>query len=489
MHLSIKNIVKASAVYSVGQWATVFLGVFLVPVYTRIFSTADYGVIDLIAATTAFLVIVLQLGMDEAIGRFFLDTGSEEEKARIVTTTLLFKLLIYIPVLGAGIIFSREISLLLFRDGTYGVLIAWGLASVFTTALYVLFLSLLRFQFKTALFAVVSFIQFLSQLLLTLYFVVWARTGIVGIYWASILSMGSFAVFLFVLNRSYLRSRWDTPLLKAMFLFGIPTVPSGIAYYLMQYLDRYFIAHYRDLGELGLYGIAYKVSMVLLMVTAGFNMAWGPFVYSSFRKRGSREIIARTLNYYNSILTTIAVAIALFAVELLKLLTTPAYYGAAGVVGIVTLGILVFQITDYFCVGIGISKKMHIRMWSGFVAIGSNALLNWFLIPRYGIAGAAWATLISYVIYGTIVMIGSELSFHIPYAYFPNIALWLIGGGLIAVERVWLSQLQPSAWLIGAKLLLIAAFFFSTFFLKLIPSYIVRAFLDAVKGRRGGREG
>ena len=484
MHFSIKNIAKASAVYSVGQWATVFLGVFLIPVYTRIFSTADYGVIDLIAATAAFLVLGLQLGMDEAIGRFFLDTGSEEEKARIATTTLLFKLLTYIPVLAAGILLSGWISRLLFRSDAYAGLIAWSLATVFTTALFSLFLNLLRLRFKAHLFVAVSFLQFVSQLLLTIYFIVYAGTGIVGIYWASILSMGFFAIILFFLNRTYLRARWDTPLLKAMFVFGIPTVPSAIAYYLMQYLDRFFIAHYRDLGELGLYAIAYKVCMVLLIVTAGFNMAWGPFVYSSFRKHGAREIIARTLSYYNSIMTFIAVAIAIFSPELLRVFTTPEYYGGARVVGLVVFGILVFQVTDYFCVGIGIAKKMHIRMWSGLAAVVANCLLNWLLIPRYGMVGAAWATLISYALYGTIVMAGSEISFHIPYAYFPNLALWLIGGGMVVLERFWLGPLPLSPGVICAKAVLLAVFILSIFTLKLIPSYIVRGALDTVTKRR-----
>lgn len=487
MHFSIKNIVKASAVYTVGQWATIFLGVILIPVYTRIFSPEDYGVIDLIATTTMFLVMVLQLGMDEAIGRFFLDTGSEEEKARIATTTFIFKLITYTPVLAAGIVFSAQISTLIFGTSSYADLIAWSFATIFTTAFYSLFLNLLRFRFRTVLFAVVSFFQFLSQLLLTIYFIVWARTGIVGIYWASLISMGSFVVILFFLNGFYLRSRWNTKLLKAMFLFGIPTVPSAIAYWLMQYLDKYFINYYSGLEEVGVYGIGYKVGMVILMVTAGFNMAWGPFVYSSFRKRGSGEIIARTLNYYNSVMTFIAVAIAILSPEILRVLTTPQYYGAARVVGLVIFGMLVFQVTDYFCVGIGIAKKMHIRMWSGLAAVAANCLLNWLLIPRYGMVGAAWATLLSYALYGVIVMVGSEISFHIPYAYFPNLALWAIGGGIVVLERFWLGPLPLSPGVIGAKVALLAAFFFSTFTLGLIPSYIVRASLDAVRGR--GRSG
>lgn len=193
--------------------------------------------------------------------------------------------------------------------------------------------------------------------------------------------------------------------------------------------------------------------------------------------------MARTLNYYNSIMTTVAVGIALFAVELIQIFTTPQYYGAARVVGIVVFGLLIYQVTDYFCVGIGIAKKMHIRMWSGLIAVATNCLLNWLLIPPYGMVGAAWATLISYAVYGAIVMIGSEVSFHIPYAYMPNLVLWLIGGGIVALERLWLSGLPVSPATIGLKAVLLVAFFLLTFGLKLIPSYVIRAAVDAIKGR------
>lgn len=483
MHFSIKNLVKSSAVYSIGQWATIFLGVILIPVYTRIFSPGDYGVIDLIGTTTLFLVMALQLGMDDAVTRFFCDTESEEEKARVATSAAAFKLLTYIPVLCVGILLSKEISSLIFGTAAHARLIAWSLATVFTTGFYVLFLHLLRCRFKTVSFAVVSSLQFLAQLLLTVYFVVWLRTGIVGIYWASIISMGPFAILLLFLNGSYMKARLNGSLLKTMFLFGIPTVPSSIAYWFMQNLDKYFINYYRGIGEVGVYGIGYKAGMVLLMVTAGFNMAWGPYVYSSFNKPGSRQTMARALNYYNSIMTTVAVGIALFAVELIRIFTTPQYYGAARVVGIVAFGLLIYQVTDYFCVGIGIAKKMHIRMWSGLVAVATNCLLNWLLIPTYGMVGAAWATLISYAVYGAIVMIGSEVSFHIPYAYMPNLVLWLIGGGIVALERLWLSGFPVSPATIGLKAALLAAFFLLTFGLKLIPSYVIRAAVDAIKGR------
>lgn len=489
MHFSIKNIAKVSVIYSLGQWASAFLGVILIPVYTRIFSTEDYGVIDLIGGTTVFLVVLLQLGMDDAVTRFFCDTGSEQEKGRVASAAFLFKLCTYIPLLAVGIILSRDISVLLFGDGVYGRLISYSFASVFTTGLYILFVNLLRLRFKTVLFAVLSLLQLLSQLLLTLYFVVWARTGIVGIYWAAIISMGSFAVLLFFLNRPYLRCGWNSPLMKTMLLFGIWIVPSNIAYILMQYLDRYFINYYRGLSELGVYAIGYNVSMVLLMATAGFNLAWGPFVYASYARPESRQVMARTLNYYNSILSTIAVAIALFSVELLKVFTTAPYYGAARVVGLVIFGLLVFQVTGYFSVGIGISKKMYIYMWCGFLAVAMNCLLNWLLIPRYGIVGAAWATFLSYVIYGTIAMTASEFCFHIPYAYARNLCLWLIGGAMVAIERLWLGGLPTSPGTIAAKALLLAVFFLLPFLLKMIPLYVVRASIDALTGRNRGSGG
>lgn len=438
---SIKEFFKDAFIYSVAGWISRLLGFILLPVYTRIFSPDDYGVFDLIAASTAFLIFGLQLGLDSAVTRFFSASNSETEKRAYFSTVFWTKIFTYIPIITIFILLSPAINKLLFGDNNQQALIIWALISVFTTSLWLYFLQLYRLQFKSFIYSVFSVIYLIASIILTIYFVVLARTGIIGIYWAKVIIDSIMVCYILLKNRSFIL-KLEFPLLKSLLCFGLPLVPSALAYFIMEYMDRYFIQVYWGLASLGIYAVAYKISNVLRLVALGFNTAWAPFLYSIYDKKDGSKKIRLVFKGYALILVLIAFCISLFSKELLLLFTTQAYAEAYKVIYIILFSLVVYLTSDYFCVGIGIKNKTYHRLGAGIVAAASNFFLNWILIPRFGIAGAAWATFFSYLIYGGYVMFASQRLYPVNYGmkrFFllllifmscASLTLWITGSSL-----------------------------------------------------------
>ena len=422
---SIKIFLKDALVYSVSGWLSRLLGFILIPLYTRIFSPSDFGVLDLIAVSTSFLIFGLPLGLDSALTRFFCASKSDQEKRAYFSTVFWTKIFSYVPIIFILILVSPTINELLFSNLNQRPLIIWALVSVFTSSLWLFFLQLYRLQLKSFGYSILSVIYFISNLILTIYLLVFVRTGIIGIYWAKVITDSIMMCFMLSKNRSFL-CRPQLNLLKKMLFFGLPLVPSALAYFIMEYLDRYFIKAYWGLAPLGIYAVAYKLSNVLRLIGLGFNTAWSPFFYSVYDTKDGARKISLIFKGYALVLLSVVLCISLFSKEILLFFTTPDYVDAHKVVYIIMFSLFVYLTTDYFCIGIGIKKKTYHRLWAGIIASCTNFFLNWMLIPKFGIAGAAWATFFSYLIYGGYVMFFSQKLYPVNYGMKRLLLLLLI---------------------------------------------------------------
>lgn len=425
---TLRKFAKDSIIYSLSGWISRSIGFLLIPVFTRIFSPKDYGILDFIGAVTTFLLFGLQLGLESALTRFYVDSQSENEKKEYFSTVFCTKLLVYVPVIGILFYHSAFISHLMFGEVHYSAIVGWAFVSVLTSSLCNYLILLYRLKFRSAAFSLWSISYLIVSILLTIYFVVFLRTGLVGIYWARVIADSVFIILLGIRNIDYLVHP-NLAHLRKMLHFGLPLIPTAIAYYLMGYLDRYFIRVFADLSSLGLYAIAYRLATLLTFVSAGFNIAWGPFLYSVYREDAAPEIIKKVFQAYSLGLALLSFGIGLFAKEFLSIFTTPEFVHAFGVAYVLCTATTIYLATDYFCIGIGIRKKNQHRMWAGIIASATNFFLNWLLVPRYGISGAAWATLISYSIYGTYVMLISQRLYPVEYSlgkYAAILAVYLL---------------------------------------------------------------
>jgi O-antigen/teichoic acid export membrane protein len=188
--------------------------------------------------------------------------------------------------------------------------------------------------------------------------------------------------------------RFSVPKFKEMVRFGLPLIPSEMGSFIVNLSDRFFIKSYCSIADTGIYSLGYRFGiMPSIFVTGPFNQIWMPRRLELYNQPGSKVLFGRVLTYYLVIITFVGLGVAILTKDVLKIIANPKFWSAYKIVPIIVLSNIIFAIYYHFNVGIEIQKKTE---YLGFINFTSGLfvlLLNYLLIPTYGVYGAAYATL------------------------------------------------------------------------------------------------
>jgi O-antigen/teichoic acid export membrane protein len=488
MAINLSNLLQNSLIYSLGGLAGTAVGVLLVPLYTRVFSPSQYGVIDLTTTVTTFLSIALMLGFDSAVGRYYADALDEQDRKLTASTGLFFLTSLAAVSLLPISLFSQQLAKLIFGDSAYGGLLLVAAAFTFFNVLLSSFQTLLKFRFQPIAFAAVSIGTLLLQVGLTLYLVVFCRAGIIGVYTARLVATAVFSVVGFWLTRSSYCVRFSFVRLRGLLAFGVPLIPLSISYYVMMYASRYFLKAFHGLHDVGVYGIGYNVASLIGLVVVGFQHAWGPFVYSTYKEERAKSSFSKAYDYASVAVSLAVVALSLFATEILAIFTTSEYAEAYKAIPFIAASIAAYTLGGYFSVGIGIAKRNIHRAWGGLLAASVNLGLSYALVPSLGIVGGGVATLTSFIVQGVILMSVSQRCYRVEYRFRRNVAMYFVTGLLVLLGyRLFRSNLTPINVLL--KLTMLGGFAVVPFLLGLVSVSDLKAIRKALTRRSRTHKG
>jgi len=261
----------------------------------------------------------------------------------------------------------------------------------------------------------------LMEMLLALVFVLALQWNYAGRLWSIIGSKSIFTfIGLYLLYRSGLITRTISKVQRMdAWKFAMPLIPFYLASSVVNFSDRIFIKLMENSGDLGVYEIGYKVGSVVLILQAAFAMAWVPFLYELIKRDSDyarRKIVLYSYaGMAGFMLATVGVSLlAPLAFYLFK----PEYQGGISYVFWVAMGygfLGCYSIRANFVLYF---KRNIYLTYIAFVKIIVNLVLNYVLILRYGVIGAAYATAISFFIEFIIVHFVSERIYPLPWFYF-----------------------------------------------------------------------
>jgi len=401
---------RDSVVYGFGNAILKILALATAPIFTRVFAPADYGVLNLITAISAFLSLLLIFGMDAATSVSYYQYGKEK---RLVTSTAFWFLTLWgIFLVGIVSLFIRQFSVLSFHSPNYRLLFLIAFITAFFTLLVSFSKLILRLEFQAKTFAFVSIFQAVLSTGLMILFVVVFKLDLVG-YLAGILIgtfLGFVAALIFILKRKNIIFGFNFIHLRQMLAYGTMMVPVGISSYVYDLADRYFINHYWNLTELGLYSIAINIASLLTFFSVALGQAWTPYILKLYydSKKFFDQFVPRIFLYYLIFFFTLAIFVTVFGQEILKILTTPNYYPSFRAIGPMALAFTFLATLQITVLGMTISRKTKfMAFFAGLTAV-FNIILNFLLIPKYGILGAAWATALSYLFLTSTYLFASQ---------------------------------------------------------------------------------
>jgi len=225
---------------------------------------------------------------------------------------------------------------------------------------------------------------------------------------------------------------------KGLLRFGLPMVPNGLAYLIVEISDRYLMPRLLNKEILGEYTANYKLGTVLLLLVIAFRTAWQPFFLKIAKQADAKEIYSRVMTYYIFIAAFVVLAVTMTIEYIVKIPIAPgmtllgeSYWGGVKIIPIILFSYMMFGVYVNLTVGIYIEKKSEwMIIFTGLAAL-INVSSNFYLMPAYGMMGAALATLLAYFVMMVSIYIANQRLYHISYEY--DRILWIISYLTIAL--------------------------------------------------------
>ncbi len=426
---NMKSLAKDTAIYGMSSIIGRFLNYLLVPLYTAKISAASggYGVITNMYAYTALLLVILTFGMETTFFRF---VNKEGEDAHKVYTTVLCMVgctsLLFIALVMA---FIHPLSSLMgYADHPAYV---WTMfVTVAIDAFQCIPFAYLRYKKRPMKFAAFKLLFILLNILLNvLYYVVLGGTEVGYAFYINLVCTASITFcFYKELKEGFMGdfATWSETkrLIGKMLRYSWPILVLGIAGILNQTADKilfpYIYKGNDSHTQLGIYGAASKIAMIMAMITQAFRYAYEPFVFGKAKDKDSRDTYAAAMKYF-LIFTLLAFLVVMGYIDVLRHIIGRDYWDGLRVVPIVMAAEILMGV--YFNLSFWY-KLIDRTIWGAwFSGIGCVVLIavNVIFVPQYGYMACAWA---GFAGYGTAMI----LSYFVGQKYYPiNYPLKSIG--------------------------------------------------------------
>jgi O-antigen/teichoic acid export membrane protein len=411
------SLARSSLIYGLGNYGVKLVGFLLIPVYTRYLVPADYGVMALVSAFGQALFIFLNLGQSTALFRFYYEDDTAEGRERVIAGSLWIALVVSTPITLFALLLATPTASLLLGDSSLAGLVAIGILTVACRQLLRLPFAVLRADERDTRYATWSVMRTALSAGLAIVLVVGLKMGVWGVLVSQLLAEAICCVILVPPIARSLHVGWVGKEMREQLTFGLALVPGAMAGFTLDLSNRFFLKHYGDLSEVGLYSLGHRLGEIIFFVSAAIQLAWPQFVFSNRKAPNAPEMFSYVTTYYLTGMLFLVLGLSAVAPELVHLMAAPEYQAAAAVVPIVALTGLCEGFRYVVTVGIAFQKRPIIRSGAMGVAAVVNVVLNILLIPRHGMVGAAWAMLAGFVTMIAIEFVVSRRFYPIPYQY------------------------------------------------------------------------
>jgi len=393
----LRRLGKHSAIYGLGGLVSRILAVLLLPLYTRYLSPSDYGKVETLIALSTVIGIVLRMGIHAAFFRFYFDSPAPEHRRLVLRTSFWFTMAMATAGLVAGLILSGTIADLLFGSPDDSELVMASFVGLWAGMNYEQLTSLFRVEERSVAFVTASLANILLTIGMTLLLVVALDQGPVGVIVGNF--TGTLLVYAALIGyrREQLGLQFDRSLLREMNRFGVPLIPTALFLWVTNFSDRLFLVRLADTTEVGLYSVGVRIASAMVLLLTAFRLAWPAFAYSIEDEREARRTYAYVLTYLVLLTTWVATGLALLSPWIVDWITAPAFAESSRVVGPLAFAAVAFGAYIVVVIGVGRARRTQFNWVVTGAAAAVNIALNLILIPRYGMMGAAVATIAAYV--------------------------------------------------------------------------------------------
>lgn len=391
-----------------------------IPIFTRILSKEDYGVLALAQVYAIFICGLANFGMTAAYDRnFFQFRHNRQETAQLLYSTILFVVLNFSLFAGLTYIFNETISRFVIGSVEHVKLLFWAYCAQFFSSISYYYLTYFRNSEIASKFSFYTIVASLINLVISLFLVAYLRIGVIGIVYAQLCAgIIVFCVLTYKLM-STLTPSLNRKILVESLKISYPLTPRIFFGIIGTQFDKYMVGHLVSIGSAGIYSIGQRVAYLVFTFMTAIENVFSPQVYKRMFEMHDEgeETIGRYVTPFAYVSIFVALFMALISEEAIFVLTPVSYHGAIDIVAVLSIyyGFLFFgKLNGNQLI---FMKETYITSILTMVRICLNVGINIPFILRWGAIGAAWATLLAGLISGYISFVVSQHYYQIKWEY------------------------------------------------------------------------
>lgn len=461
----LKDLLKEGGLYTIANLLTKGVSLMLISFYVNYFSESEFGILGMLGVFGGFVSAIVSFQLYQGMSRYIAQDVPLRTKQKIGSTAIIFTILSYGLFLIIAFIFKNFFIDILSSDirikDEYFLL---AISSLCINAIFTVFGTQLKSLRKVTEFTITSFLHSFFNIILIIFFVIKFDYGLNSIFYAGILIAPLIISLQIYYLRDYLIPYFGISELKRLLKFSTPLIPASIAYLILNLTDRFFIKEI-SMSANGIYEVAFKFATVISIILIAFQSALAPILYQRHELESTKKELVNVFKLFLGVGTLGVLILSLFSYETLYIFTKPSYYEAQYIMPLFYISLLITGL-GLFSPGLHIKHKTNIIPFVVIFSASINIVLNYILVNKFQLIGAASATLISVMINNVILFSISQKYYKTPYPIKTSILLFMLFLILIGLNytfKIFLDLSLFNSILIKLALIII----YSTVILKL----------------------
>lgn len=473
MKLKYKMLFSDTIAFTISSFASKILVFLLIPLYTSVLSTEQYGIADLITNTVNVIYPIMTLSIMEATLRFAFD---EKNNSTDVLSNSLFVIILAELIILILWPFSSMFGKTMHEYWIWFAIIFGGFNLQEVLAQYTKGIN------KTKVFALSGVIQTLVIIISNIVGLLIFKGGlsayllsiVLGYYISSAYLIGAAKIKL-------VKFRVNWKLLKEMLQFSIPTIPVLVAWWINTSADKYIIIAYKGIAESGIYSMAYKIPSILAMVTSIFTSAWTISAIKNVDEEDNDEYQSNIYKFFNVANILACSILILFSKVISSILFADTFFSAWHYVPILLVAYLFSGLSGFMASSFRAAKYTKGLFGSTVIGALINIILNFYFVKQYGSMGAAFTTMIGFAVMFCIRIKSIQRIVKLQINIVKDLLMYI----LLLLQAIVVSFEVPYGWIIALVILIILIIINYNYVIGLLQTFLSMFRVIKNKKKRG----